>query len=191
MAELNHTIVWCSDKRRSADFLTGILGPPPARPFLHFLVVELANGVSLDYFQKDGAVVAAALRLPCQRCGVRRRDSRGSRIRASTYWADPGRSRPNEINHAFRRARGLFRRPRRSSAGANHQALRRRVGDLAAARRQHGFREGSPRFRRMVEEQRRLDQFQLDDLKRAVVADHDVHARVGGRRRRCGEGRFG
>ena len=29
--ELNHTIIWCSDKARSADFLTGILGLPPAR----------------------------------------------------------------------------------------------------------------------------------------------------------------
>ena len=56
MAQLNHTIVWCIDKRRSADFLTDILGAPPARPFLHFLVVELENGVSLDYFEKSGSV---------------------------------------------------------------------------------------------------------------------------------------
>ena len=30
MAELNHTIVWCSDKQRSAEFLTDILGLAPA-----------------------------------------------------------------------------------------------------------------------------------------------------------------
>lgn len=52
MAELNHTIVWCSDKQRSAEFLTGILGLAPARTFFHFLVVDLANGVSLDFYQK-------------------------------------------------------------------------------------------------------------------------------------------
>ena len=56
MAELNHTIVWCSDKQRSAALLTDILGLPPARPFFHFLVVDLKNGVSLDFYQKEGAV---------------------------------------------------------------------------------------------------------------------------------------
>lgn len=56
MAELNHTIVWCSDQQRSAEFLTRILGLPPARKFFHFLVVDLSNGVSLDYYQKDGPV---------------------------------------------------------------------------------------------------------------------------------------
>ena len=56
MAELNHTIVWCSDKQRSAEFLTHILGLPPARAFFHFLVVDMANGVSLDFYQKEGAV---------------------------------------------------------------------------------------------------------------------------------------
>ena len=50
--QLNHTIVWCTDKARSADFLTAILGLQPARPFSHFLVVELANGVSLDFAER-------------------------------------------------------------------------------------------------------------------------------------------
>ena len=40
MAELNHTIVWCGDKQKSADFLTHVLGLPPARTFFHFLVDE-------------------------------------------------------------------------------------------------------------------------------------------------------
>lgn len=56
MAELNHTIVWCSDKETSSHFLTEILGLPPARTFFHFLVVDMANGVSLDFYQKDGSV---------------------------------------------------------------------------------------------------------------------------------------
>ena len=62
MAELNHTIVWCSDKQRSADFLTSILGLPPARAFFHFLVVDLKNGVSLDYYQKEGPVSVSIMR---------------------------------------------------------------------------------------------------------------------------------
>ena len=47
--ELNHTIVAATDKRRSAEFLCRVLGLPPPVPAAHFMVVELANGVSLDY----------------------------------------------------------------------------------------------------------------------------------------------
>ena len=44
--QLNHTIVACRDQQRSAAFLTGILGLPPATRFGHFLVVEADNSVS-------------------------------------------------------------------------------------------------------------------------------------------------
>ena len=47
--QLNHTIVWCSDKRRSAAFLSDMLGLPAPKPFSHFLVIETGNGVSLDF----------------------------------------------------------------------------------------------------------------------------------------------
>ena len=36
--------------------MTDILGLPPARTFLHFLVVDLANRVSVDFYQKEGAI---------------------------------------------------------------------------------------------------------------------------------------
>jgi catechol 2,3-dioxygenase-like lactoylglutathione lyase family enzyme len=51
--QLNHTIVSCRDQQRSAAFLTGILGLPPATRFGHFLVVEADNGVSLDFAETD------------------------------------------------------------------------------------------------------------------------------------------
>jgi catechol 2,3-dioxygenase-like lactoylglutathione lyase family enzyme len=54
--QLNHTIVSCRDQQRSAAFLTGILGLPPAIRFAHFLVVEADNGVSLDFAETTGAV---------------------------------------------------------------------------------------------------------------------------------------
>lgn len=54
--ELNHTIVWCSDKARSAGFLARMLGRPEPRAFLQFLVVDLDNGASLDFMQKGGPV---------------------------------------------------------------------------------------------------------------------------------------
>ena len=106
MAELNHTIVWCSDKQRSADFLTHILGLPPARTFFHFLVVDLANGVSLDYYQKDGSVAPQHYAFLVSDAEF---DADFERI-ASTgldYWADPARSKPGEINHHFG-GRGVY-----------------------------------------------------------------------------------
>jgi catechol 2,3-dioxygenase-like lactoylglutathione lyase family enzyme len=105
-AELNHTIVWCSDKARSSAFLARMLGRPAPRPFMHFMVVALDNGVSLDFMEKDGDVshqhyaflvgeadFDAVLRSICDE-GV-------------AHWADPGRSRPNEINHHFG-GRGVY-----------------------------------------------------------------------------------
>jgi catechol 2,3-dioxygenase-like lactoylglutathione lyase family enzyme len=57
--QLNHTIVWCRDKQRSATFLTEILGLSPAScPLWPFLVVELSNGVSLDFHDTDAEIAA-------------------------------------------------------------------------------------------------------------------------------------
>ena len=106
MAELNHAIVWCSDKRRSADFLTSILGLPPARSFFHFLVVELKNSVSLDYYQKEGPV---ALQHYAFLVSDEEFDAGFGRVRKQglTYWADPARTKPGEINQHFG-GRGVY-----------------------------------------------------------------------------------
>lgn len=53
--QLNHTIVWCRDQAASAGFLAQVLGLPAPRRFMHFLVVDLANGVSMDYCQAGKA----------------------------------------------------------------------------------------------------------------------------------------
>ena len=54
--QLNHTIVWCRDKRRSAPFLAETLGLPAPTPFGPFLVVESTNSVSLDYHDTEGEI---------------------------------------------------------------------------------------------------------------------------------------
>src|SRR5947207_6597851 len=56
--QLNHTIVSCRDQKRSAAFLTGILGLPPATVFGPFHVVEADNGVSLDFRETSGEITA-------------------------------------------------------------------------------------------------------------------------------------
>lgn len=97
-AELNHTIVWCNDKAASAGFLADILGRPAPRPFGHFLVVELDNGVSLDFMQKDGPVARQHYAFLVGEADF---DAGFARIgdRGMSYWADPGQSKSNEINH--------------------------------------------------------------------------------------------
>jgi hypothetical protein len=54
--ELNHTIVAARDRQTSADFLAQVLGLAAPTPFGPFMVVEVANGVSLDFADADGDV---------------------------------------------------------------------------------------------------------------------------------------
>ena len=106
MAELNHTIVWCSDKEASSRFLTKILGLPPARAFFHFLVVDLSNGVSLDFYQKEGSVSPQHYAFLV---GEDEFDAAFRRIEESglDYWADPARTHLGEINRHFG-GRGIY-----------------------------------------------------------------------------------
>ena len=106
VAELNHTIVWCSDKARSSQFLTGILGLQPARTFFHFLVVDLSNGVSLDYYHKEGPVSQQHYAFLVS---DEEFDAAFERIRQRglEYWADPARSQPGQVNTHFG-GRGVY-----------------------------------------------------------------------------------
>jgi catechol 2,3-dioxygenase-like lactoylglutathione lyase family enzyme len=96
--KFNHTIVSSRDKRASAEFLTGILGLPAAARFGPFLVVELANGVSLDFCEADGEIVSQHYAFLITETEF---DEILARIRARgiDYWADPGRTRSGELNH--------------------------------------------------------------------------------------------
>ena len=104
--ELNHTIVWCHDKAVSSTFLTEMLGCAPARPCLHFLVVALDNGVSLDFMEKAGDIAPQHYAFLVSDSEF---DAIVGRIRARglDHWADPARSRPGEINQHFG-GRGVY-----------------------------------------------------------------------------------
>lgn len=104
--QFNHTIVWCRDNAASAAFLTGILGLPSAKPFDHFQVVAFANGVSLDFMTKDGEISRQHYAFLVDDDAF---DAGFARIEAAglTYWADPGRTKPGEINHRFG-GRGVY-----------------------------------------------------------------------------------
>jgi len=96
--ELNHTIVHCHDRAASANFLTEILGLAPAEPFGPFLVVEVANRVSLDFQESTGPIVSQHYAFLIDEGEF---DPIFDRLRARglDYWADPGCSRPGQINH--------------------------------------------------------------------------------------------
>ncbi|MDP9139366.1 MAG: VOC family protein [Pseudomonadota bacterium] len=96
--ELNHTIIWCRDKQRSAAFLTGLLGLPPARLFGPMLIVELSNGVSVDFFDQPNAITSQHYAFLVSEAEF---DAIFARLieHALPYWALPGKIRAGEINH--------------------------------------------------------------------------------------------
>jgi catechol 2,3-dioxygenase-like lactoylglutathione lyase family enzyme len=106
-ARLNHTIVWCRDQQKSARFLTEILGLPPPRRVMHFLVVDLENDVSVDYYEeKDDPIALQHLAFLVREGEF---DGALARIRERTndIWADPAKREPGRINHHFG-GRGVY-----------------------------------------------------------------------------------
>jgi catechol 2,3-dioxygenase-like lactoylglutathione lyase family enzyme len=96
--ELNHTIVACRDKKKSAEFLAGILGLRVSPPFGPFIPVETGNGVTLDFMDTDAPRIAGqhyaflvseeefdAIFERIQNAGI-------------TYYADPAHRQAGQIN---------------------------------------------------------------------------------------------
>ncbi len=96
--QLNHTIVWCRDQQRSSAFLTGILGLPAATRFGPFMVVDTANGVSLDFGETDGTIAGQHYAFLIGEDDFEQIFGR-IRERGLEHWADPGKSKPGAINH--------------------------------------------------------------------------------------------
>jgi catechol 2,3-dioxygenase-like lactoylglutathione lyase family enzyme len=97
-AQLNHTIVWSKDQGASARFLAEMLGLPPPSRFGHFDVVDLENGVSLDFASVEGEVRPQHYAFLISETDF---DAVFGRIkdRGLDHWADPRGERPGEINH--------------------------------------------------------------------------------------------
>ena len=94
---LNHTIVWCRDRERSATFFTEVFGLPPATAFGPFRVVELANDLSLDFHATDDEIAPQHYAFLV---GDDEWDEIFDRVvaRGLDYWADPGRSQSGRVN---------------------------------------------------------------------------------------------
>ena len=102
--DLNHTIVAARDKAESATFLSEILGLP-APVVDYFAVVDLDNGVSLDFEQATGDITSQHYAFLVDDNTF---DEVFARVesRRLTYWADPFRLHPGELRTA--NGRGFY-----------------------------------------------------------------------------------
>ncbi len=98
--QLNHTIVHARDAQASADFLSSMLGMAPPTRFGPFLVVEVDNGASLDFLE-TGPEWDIGIEHYAFLVSEPEFDEIFGRIqeRGLTYYADPHKNEPGEINH--------------------------------------------------------------------------------------------
>ena len=96
--KLNHTIVHARDKRASAEFLSEILGLGAPVPFGPFLGVKTGNDVTLDFLDTDDEIQTQHYAFHISDAEF---DEIFARIKARKlrYWADPGRTQPNQVNN--------------------------------------------------------------------------------------------
>jgi catechol 2,3-dioxygenase-like lactoylglutathione lyase family enzyme len=103
---LNHTIVQAYDKKESAEFLARILGLGSPQSAGHFVTVEVANGVSLDFDNVDNNIrsVHYTKKVQPQHYAFQVSDEEFDAIfdRVCTeqlvFYADPLRQHAGEIN---------------------------------------------------------------------------------------------
>jgi len=123
--KLNHTIVNVRDKRASADFLTGLFGLPPAKPFIHFLCVQIGD-TTLDFCNADYAPEPQHYAFLVSE---KEFDAIFGRIQKKGigYWADPMKKGEGQDQPSRRRPRRLLRGAGRALPRDHHQAVRRLV----------------------------------------------------------------
>ena len=96
--QLNHLIVWSTDRRAAATTFADVMGMEPPTDLGHFAQVEAGNGVLLDFADTRGEPSGMHLAFLVTE---REFDEIFDRIteRAMPHWADPRRSVPDRINH--------------------------------------------------------------------------------------------
>ena len=96
--EFNHTIVWSSDSKASAAFLADILGLVEPKRWGPFQVVVTANGVNMDFLNKQGKIAPQHYAFLVSEGEF---DQIFGRVkeRGLTYWADPENTQEGEINN--------------------------------------------------------------------------------------------
>lgn len=95
--KLDHTIVYSHDKEASSAFLVDLFGLPPPVRWGPFAAVQVANGVTLDFYDGEGA---GSPQHYAFMVGEEEFDQIFGRIQAGgvAFWADPGHRLAGEIN---------------------------------------------------------------------------------------------
>ena len=97
--QLNHTIVACTDQKRSAQFVADMFGMAQPTQFSAFYCVDTDNGVSLDFLE-----VGEGYKIQSQHYAFLVSEEEFDEVFARIneqqleYWADPFRKKPGEIN---------------------------------------------------------------------------------------------
>jgi hypothetical protein len=104
--DFNHTILSARDSGASAKFLAEMLGLPAPVHWGPFDMVTTGNGANLDYLDVDADITPQHYAFLVSEAEF---DAIFARVqdRKLSYWADPGRTRPGEINH-HDGGRGLY-----------------------------------------------------------------------------------
>ncbi len=104
--DLNHLIIWCTDQARSAGFFADVLGRPAPRVSPPFLVVDLDNGVALDFMETMGPVASQHYAFLLDRASF---DAALVKLHdlGLAWWADPGRRRAG-VTYRFDGREGCY-----------------------------------------------------------------------------------
>ena len=105
MVTLNHTIVHARDAAATAHFLTDMLGLPPHRRLAHFFIVQVGE-TSLDLIETDQEIAQRHFAFLVSDAEF---DAIFERIRERglSWWADPFRKEPDQVNR-WDDGRGLY-----------------------------------------------------------------------------------
>ena len=95
--QLNHTIVYTKDRRSAARAVAAVLGLSEPSSYGPFTVVELQNGVSLDFATEDGPIAPQHYAFLVDEDDF---DAIWARIRRAErpFWSDPFRCHEGKIN---------------------------------------------------------------------------------------------
>lgn len=95
--QFNHLLIFARDKHEAAHFLTSLFGLPDPTPAGFFLAVDMANAVTLHYGEPG-------IDFPSQHYAFLVSDEEFDAIfarireRGLSFWADPRRQQPDQIN---------------------------------------------------------------------------------------------
>lgn len=96
--KLNHTIVAAHDHKKSALFLSEILGLDPPVLLGPFALVKVGDALTLDYMQDEREIASQHYAFLVSETEF---DEIFARIkqRELPYWADPYKSKADQMNH--------------------------------------------------------------------------------------------